>query len=233
MMIALAIALVVGTVIALVLIQRLRAKPWTEIGVVPASQDTMDPAPKVGLWVLLAAITSLFALFTAAYLMRMGHGHGGELHDWQAISKPLLLWFNTAVLILASVAMQRAKRIADAGDLVAEIDRLRGGFTLAGILTLVFLAGQFWAWLDLRASGQYSASMPAYAFFILLTSVHAVHLLGGLLVWTKTATRVWVGIEKKDLERQSRIRLSVQLCTVYWHYLLLVWLALFILLLLT
>jgi cytochrome c oxidase subunit III len=232
-MTALFIALVTGTVIALALIHRLRAKPWTEIGVVPGSQDTMDSAPKVGLWILLAAITSLFALFTAAYLMRMGHGHGGELHDWHAISKPLVLWFNTAMLILASVAMQAAKRIADDGDLIAEIGKLRRSFTIAGVLTLVFLAGQFWAWLELRASGQYSASVPAYAFFILLTSVHAVHLLGGLLVWAKTATRVWVGFQQKDPVRQSRIRLSVQLCTVYWHYLLLVWLALFILLLLT
>jgi cytochrome c oxidase subunit 3 len=69
---------------------------------------------------------------------------------------------------------------------------------------------------------------PAVAFFYLLTGVHGLHLLGGLLVWGKTVVKMTrPGIELVDL------RLSVELCTVYWHYLLLVWLVLFAVLLST
>jgi cytochrome c oxidase subunit 3 len=72
------------------------------------------------------------------------------------------------------------------------------------------------------------ASNPATAFFYLLTGVHGLHLLGGLFVWGKTIVRMAQGgVELIDL------RLSVELCTVYWHYLLLVWLVLFTLLLAT
>jgi cytochrome c oxidase subunit III len=233
MMLALTIALLTGITVALLLIQRLRDKPWVQQGVVATSQSEGGmPAPAVGLWVFLAMVTSLFALFTAAYLMRMG-GHGELIHDWHSVTKPAVLWLNTLMLVLASVAMQRARNAAESDNLVRRIDRVRNGFTLAGVLTLVFLAGQLWAWAQLQATGQYSASSPAYAFFILLTGVHGLHLIGGLTVWMKTASRVWRGLEDADLIEVGKVRLSVQLCTTYWHYLLLVWLALFALLLLT
>lgn len=237
MMLALAIALLVGIGIALTLISRLQDKPWLEQGVVAASQDgaTAWSAPKVGLGVLLAMITSLFGLFIAAYLMRMGHGHGGPTaaHDWHSISDPAVLWLNTVVLVLASFAMERARAASERDNLIRDAARMRSGFTWGGLLTLVFLAGQLWAWLELQATGQYTATMPAYAFFVLLTTVHGLHLVGGLFVWTKTATRVWRGLGDADLIELGKVRESVQLCAVYWHYLLLVWLALFVLLLLT
>jgi cytochrome c oxidase subunit 3 len=80
----------------------------------------------------------------------------------------------------------------------------------------------------LQVSGYFVASGPASAFFYLLTGVHGLHLLGGLIVWGRTLVRMaQPGVEVIDL------RLSVELCTVYWHYLLLVWLVLFAVLLST
>jgi cytochrome c oxidase subunit III len=88
------------------LVQRLRAKPWTEQGIIAASQDDFTSvAPKVGLWVFLAVVGSLFLIFSSAYLMRMGHGHGGHMQEWVAVDEPAMLWLNTIVLVLASVAM--------------------------------------------------------------------------------------------------------------------------------
>ena len=78
-----------------------------------------------------------------------------------------------------------------------------------------------------HAQPNFMASNPANAFFYLLTALHGLHLLGGLWVWGRTTTRVWEGT------KVSEVRLSVELCTVYWHFLLLVWLALFGLLLST
>ena len=69
------------------------------------------------------------------------------------------------------------------------------------------------------------AANPAYAFFYLFTALHGLHLLGGLWVWGRTTAKVWRGVEWRQ------VRLSVELCTVYWHYLLLVWLVLFAVLL--
>jgi cytochrome c oxidase subunit 3 len=68
------------------------------------------------------------------------------------------------------------------------------------------------------------AANPGNAFFYLFTGVHGLHLLGGLVALGRTADKVWRGVEV------SQVRLSVQLCAVYWHFLLALWLVLFSLL---
>jgi cytochrome c oxidase subunit 3 len=85
----------------------------------------------------------------------------------------------------------------------------------------MFLAGQLVAWQQLYASGYYVAGNPAAAFFYLLTAVHGLHMLGGMWVWARSTIRVWTGAEADS------VRLSIELCTVYWHFLLLVWIVLF------
>jgi cytochrome c oxidase subunit III len=77
------------------------------------------------------------------------------------------------------------------------------------------------------------ASSPAFAFFVLLNAIHGLHLLGGLFVLTRTTLRLFRGVDASNVVARGRIRLSVQLCTTYWHWLLLVWLGVFALLLST
>jgi len=217
-------ALLTAIVVWFALVRHLTARPWVSAGEPGYSEDIPSlnrPAKKVALFFLLAAITSLFALFITAYVMRMDPHHGG---DWHSIAKPGVLWANTIVLILASVAMQRAKSLAGAGIISPG---LRLSLLCGGILTLVFLTGQFLAWQQLHSSVYFQISNPALAFFYLLTGIHGLHLLGGLYVWARTSIRAW-----RQKEAMT-IRLSVELCTTYWHYLLLVWLVLFGLLLTT
>lgn len=222
----LAIGLVLGVTVWWLLVQRLRAKPWIEKGVIPASQDDFTSnAPKVGLWVFLAMVASLFLIFNSAYLMRMSHG-GGGLAAWAPVDEPGVLWLNSIVLTLASIAMQLATSSAERNDLKG----VRSYYTAGGVLTLLFLAGQLLAWRQLAATGAYDEGNPAFAFFILLTAVHGLHLIGGLAVAARTASKVWRGVEEMSLEAAGRIRQSVALTTTYWHFLLLVWFGLFALL---
>jgi cytochrome c oxidase subunit 3 len=228
MLSALLIAMLTAITVWWLLIQRLKDKPWTKQGVVPTSQEGLtSSAPKVGLWVFLAVVSSLFGLLASAYTMRIT-GHGG-LAPWQALDEPSLLWINTLVLVLASGAMQIARNRIDADDL----DGGRSYFLGAGLLTLVFLAGQLLAWQQARAAGNFGADNPAFSFFVLLTAVHGLHLLGGLFVLARTSVRIFRGVSAEQVVARSRIRMSVQLCTTYWHWLLLVWLGVFALLLST
>jgi cytochrome c oxidase subunit 3 len=219
------VALATGVVVWAVLVRKLTAKPWeAQVAGGPTEAEAERPAPaRVGLWVFLAVVTSLFALFCSAYYMRMGHGHG-EVSDWLHYSKPQVLWLNSALLILASIAMQWARSAVTRGH----VANARDALLLGGLLTLGFLAGQLFAWRELRELPLFDARNPAIAFFYLLTAVHALHLLGGLVVWVRTLVR----LRRKDVELID-VRLSVELCSVYWHYLLLVWLVLFALLLAT
>ena len=198
--------------------QTVNVKPWVEqrsIEVVHGDAGLSLPSIKVGLGVFLAVATSLFALLISAYHMRMM----GE--DWTRLAVPKVLWLNTVVLILASVAMQWTRVAARRG----ELDRVKSGLIAAGVFSFSFLAGQLWAWQQMDAAGYFLAANPAYAFFYLLTAVHGLHLLGGLWVWARTTAKVLRGVEV------GKVRLSVELCTVYWHYLLLVWVVLFAVLL--
>ena len=213
-------ALATGIIVWLILVRKLSAKSWEAQ---PASAIDVEeprwPAARVGLWVFLAVITSLFGLFISAYYMRLSGHHGsGPATDWNSLSEPPVLWLNTVLLIAASVAMQAARRAVRTGG----VERGGTALLLGGLLTIAFLGGQFYAWTQVRASEFFSPLNPAVAFFYLLTAVHGLHLLGGLYVWGRTLAR----LRREDVEAID-VRLSVELCSVYWHFLLLVWLGLF------
>jgi cytochrome c oxidase subunit III len=196
--------------------QRLMAKPWLEVGAIGEVADTGAsslPAATIGLGVFLAVVSSLFALFISAYFMRM------QVADWAELPSPKLLWFNTGVLILSSVALQYAQVAARRGRIVDVGDGLIAG----GLFALTFLVGQLFAWQQLNAAGYFLSANPANAFFYLLTGVHGLHLLGGLVALARAAGKVWRG-------ELGQVRLSVQLCAIYWHFLLALWLVLFSLL---
>lgn len=216
----LVMALLTAVIVWIFLVRRLTAKPWLAVDELDDIGPIQQPAAKVGLWIFFGCISSLFTLFMTAYLMRMDPNHGS---DWQSIAKPGILWFNTGLLILSSLAMQWARKAEQLGN----IDRLKAGLAGGGIFTFAFLAGQLLAWQQLKDSNYFNMVNPAVGFFYLLTAVHGLHLLGGLYVWSKTIFRVW---RHQTVEKGS---LSIELCTVYWHYLLLVWLILFSLLLST
>jgi cytochrome c oxidase subunit III len=193
--------------------QRLAAKPWLEEGVSvdlrEESPSSLPPA-KIGLGVFLAVVGSLFALFISAYSMRM------NLVDWRTLPVPRLLWFNTAVLVLSSVALQWAQVAARRNN----IDGVIVGLCAGGASAVTFLVGQLLAWRELSVAGYFLASNPANSFFYLITAVHGLHLMGGLVALGRTTTKVLRGAEA------TQIRLSVELCAIYWHFLLVVWLVL-------
>jgi cytochrome c oxidase subunit III len=226
-------ALSVGVIVWLLLVRRLSTRSWERHGSSVHVRHTRGdigevtvPPARLALWVFLGVITSLFGLFMSAYFIRMGHGHGAMhgISDWHPVSKPPILWFDTAMLFFSSATMQAARRAVKLNQRV----RVSGFLLAGGAFALLFLGGQLLAWHQLRDSGYGLTSGPAGAFFYVLTGVHGLHLLGGLGVWLKTVARM-----RSRAVELIDVRLSIELCTVYWHYLLLVWLVMFALLLST
>jgi cytochrome c oxidase subunit 3 len=203
------------------ILSQLREKPWIQpdgAALLKAGPSISRPTTEVGLLFFLATITALFTLLLISYNGRLLLGN-----DWVPVPDPGLLWVNTTLLILSSVAIHRARKQARA----LLIDGVRRNLLVAGLLTFCFLAGQTMASLQLFKLGYYVSDNPANAFFYLLTGLHALHLIGGLFVWTRTQFRAQRGA---DL---SKVTPSVELCAIYWHYLLVVWLIIFVLLLTT
>jgi cytochrome c oxidase subunit III len=180
---------------------------WGGNGGGPFTGGLPLPKAKLGLWVFMGVVTVLFSIIVSTYVARMGFA------DWQPLPEPRLLWLNTGALIVSSVAMQWAQVAAHRGRL----DDVRVALLAGGVLAWAFLAGQLWAWQQLGALGYFVATNPANSFFYLITALHGLHLLGGLVAWGKATVKVWRGFD---------VGLSVQLCAVYWHFLLVVWLVL-------
>lgn len=232
------------------LLRELTKKPWLTPGAVtggPNPDAVGRPAiAATGVWVYVCVATVMFSLVVAAYVLRLGnYGASPEeaaaassslawwtlaamcgippADDWNPLAEPGLLWLNTGILVLNGLAWQFAHGRAQRGLK----DMLGVALIVSGVLTLVFLLGQLAVWRQLIAGGHIATAGPANAFFYLVTAMHGLHLLGGLIFWGRTTSSVLQGAAAAEVAS------GVRLCAVYWHYLLIVWVILFGLLLIT
>ncbi len=182
--------------------------------------EDSSPASRTGVWVGLAAITMTFAAFTSAMIIRQGSSY-----DWQHFTLPSVLYFDTAVLLASSLTLELArKRVA--AFLHGNPTQRSSSSTflwLTLVLGLVFVGGQYGAWLQLRSEGLYLATNPSSSFFYLFTVLHALHILGGLAGLTLV---LW---------RFSKPRPTLQVSTLstvsyYWHFMDVLWIYLLLLL---
>ncbi|WP_327753370.1 cytochrome c oxidase subunit 3 [Sphingobium sp. SJ10-10] len=188
------------------ILARLAEKSW-ETGQ-PVERDRPS-AGTVGMLAYFAVAMVMFSLLVATYLMRMGlHGGMGHGSDWKPMPDPPLLWINTLVLAASSVAWEMARR-----------ERMLRAAMMGAALGFLFLAGQLLLWKHYQAAGYYLSANPANAFFYLLTALHGLHIMGGLIA----AGRALAAANMRN----------IALCAFYWHFLLIIWLVLVALLLST
>jgi len=168
-----------------------------------------------GIWIALASILMFFLALTSSFIVRKGMGQ-----DWQPFELPRVLWATTTLLLLSSIALERARRalVADARTVYAR------WWTLTTMLGVFFLCGQLVAWAQLWAAGVFLASNPSSSFFYLLTGTHGLHLLGGLIALS------YVGARSRRPELWLAEHPTVTATSIYWHFLGLLWIFLFLLL---
>jgi cytochrome c oxidase subunit III len=174
-------------------------------------QDDSSPASRTGIWVGIAAITMTFLAFTSAMVVRQGASM-----DWRHLALPRILYFNTLVLLLSSVTLEVARRRFRSFIYGAEGQRVatqRALYATLG-LGLLFIAGQYMAWLQLKAEGLYLATNPSSSFFYVLTAVHGLHVLGGLLGLIYVI---------RKLNRSVLRRSTLNATSHYWHFMDILW----------
>ncbi|PYS38893.1 MAG: cytochrome oxidase subunit III [Acidobacteria bacterium] len=185
----------------------------------PDSGSSSFPIPKgqLGVWILLTAIIMLFAGLSSAYIVLRG------VPAWQNIELPWLLWPNTTILLLSSVAIDISRRAVRRGDLQSMKRWLASG----GILGVAFLVGQLAAWRQLVNAGVYLPSTLQSGFFYILTGLHGLHLLGGVIA-------LGLVLAKALKNRLTAFNYEpLKLCAMYWHVMDALWVYLFLLLLLS
>ena len=170
---------------------------------------------RIGMWMALAAIMMMFAALTSAYVMRAGTS------GWHAMALPRLLWVSTGLIVTSSVTFEAARRALGRGAEGAYRRWLAGSL----LLGLGFLTAQVLAWRQLVAQGVYLASNPHGSFFYLLTGLHALHLLGGIL---GLSYLLWRAARARQALTQRRAQADA--VGLYWHFMDGLWVYLFALL---
>jgi cytochrome c oxidase subunit 3 len=170
----------------------------------------------VGTYILLTAIIMLFAGLSSAYIVLRG------VPTWQNITLPRLVWGNTLILLASSIAAEFARSAVRKDELRA----FKQWLGVSGLLGLLFLAGQFLAWRQLVGAGVYLSTTIHSSFFYLLTGVHAVHLAGGLIGFAIVVHRALAN------RLTSGNHEALKVWALYWHFMDVVWIYCFLLLLL-
>ncbi|TWG81087.1 cytochrome c oxidase subunit 3 [Cupriavidus gilardii J11] len=181
---------------------------------VPAGMGPLDGRGQIGsvaLWVFMGVVTSLFSLFVVAYGLRM------DSPDWVPLALPWQVWLSTALLAAGGMAMTRSARQAAGGHRAMATRSLIAG----GMAALAFVVSQGWAWASLADAAVVPAAHPSASFFYLLTGMHALHVLGGLVVWGVA----WRALARWHLP-PAALALRIRLLARYWHFMLAVWLVL-------
>jgi len=187
-----------------------RAEKTSQVVVLPASiEDPSKPVPglyRVGLIAVCVSIFVFFFSLVLAYYYR-----SSRPPFWEPVKLPETLWISTALILASSVTFEAARRVFR-----------KGRWRLASHLLLVtaclgagFLASQITAWRELFKQGVFMSQNPHSSFFYLFTGLHAAHLLGGLVAMAV----VLIG--------KSKRRELVDVVAYYWHFLGVLWIALF------
>jgi cytochrome c oxidase subunit III len=195
----------------------------------PTIAATKGVPSQTGVWVAVSAIAMSFAALTSALVVRQGSGA-----DWQRFALPRVLYLDTIILIASSYTLELArKRFAAAAllrsgrsgsqasgdDATAQASTLRSSglywLNITLTLGLFFVAGQVLAWQRLASQGLFLATSPSSSFFYLLTAMHGLHLLGGVL------GLIYVGYRLRHNARNAQTSLGT--AAVYWHFVDLLW----------
>jgi len=191
---------------------------------VPADGDrrgTLDYSPppsSTAIWVVLFAITMMFAALTSALIVRKGSSL-----DWRTFTLPPVLYLNTLLLVASSVTLEVSRRRVATfmGGLKSQIQSPARWLYMTLFLGLLFVAGQYVAWSQLRAGGLYLATNPSSSFFYLLTVTHALHVLGGIGGLIYVIRKL-----SKSVLRRNQLDATAR----YWHFMGILWLYLLLLL---
>jgi len=170
---------------------------------------------KFTLWVAIGSIVMMFAALTSAYIVKKNGG------NWLEFNLPRLFWYSTFTILLSSVTIHLATKAFKA----REMSRYRALITITAILGVLFIALQWLGFRDLenRDIALIGAkSNSAASFLFVITGLHMVHVLGGVIALLVIFIRAYA------VKVKNYSSLPIELVGTYWHFVDALWIYLFI-----
>lgn len=191
----------------------------------PPGTDAQTPPQTgtLGLILFLMSLTVLFAASMVAYVLIRTTGSNAP--PWGTLTIPSGLWYSTIAIALSSLTMRHASRAARLGHQPG----FRTAITFTMLLGVVFLAIQgpsLWHLWQIHAAAKVN-NVFLHGLALMLILLHAAHVIGGIIPLGIVTARGLAGRYGPDNHR------PVRHCAMYWHFLDVVWLIMFAVLLLT
>jgi cytochrome c oxidase subunit 3 len=175
-------------------------------------------AKKFNLWIFIFTSFMLFAGLTSAFIVYSGgKGHGLN------VIMPIAFRYSTIVLIISSVTLFMASRAAK--QLEFSKQRLLLGVTF--LLGIAFFALQIYGWHILVVEKLFFSNPNASISFVyVFTGIHLLHVFAGLLVLLSAMIASWSSAS------QAKILYKMEIASIFWHFLDIIWIYLYVFLLL-
>jgi cytochrome c oxidase subunit III len=179
-------------------------------------EDAIEPSKyRILMGLLIISVSMLFVALTSAYIFRQANRA-----NWRPLVIPTALWVSTGLILVSSISFEMARRALRRN----RYEPFRNWLLTTTVLGLAFLIGQVIAWRQLGGQGLYLQSNPHSSFFYVLTGLHGLHLLGGIVALT------YVSIAALRMRISARNRNTIEVSSLYWHFMDGLWVYLFVLL---
>ena len=194
-------------------------KPWEKKQM---ETDNHHPGKTFDISLQMSAVIVIFGISTVLFtLVVTGYLYSiPASQDTQYLLKPNLLWINTLILLFVAYFFNKITSDLEKN----KSEKIKSNLLLIGFLSYLFLFGQILFWFQLMESGNYVSTNNYFSSFYIFTALHGLHLLGGLFFWGKTFSKV----NKLKIEKIIYEKKSVDALSLYWTFLLIVWIVFFL-----
>ena len=197
----------------------LTEKPWEKD---QAAIDSYHQGRTFNISTQTSAVIVIFGVSTVLFsLIFMGYLYSvPQEQDTRFLLRPNLLWFNTLVLFFVTYYFSKITNDLKKNNPT----RIKKNLILVGALSYLFLFGQTFFWFQLMKSGKFVSTNSYFSSFYFFTALHGLHLLGGLFFWGKVCSKT-LKLKQEEIINQKK---SIDALSLYWTFLLIVWLLFFL-----
>ena len=197
----------------------LTEKPWEKD---QAAIDSYHQGRTFNISTQTSAVIVIFGVSTVLFsLIFMGYLYSvPQEQDTRFLLRPNLLWFNTLVLFFVTYYFSKITNDLKKNNPT----RIKKNLILVGALSYLFLFGQTFFWFQLMKSGKFVSTNSYFSSFYIFTALHGLHLLGGLFFWGRVCSKT-LKLKQEEIINQKK---SIDALSLYWTFLLIVWLLFFL-----
>jgi cytochrome c oxidase subunit III len=186
----------------------------------PQTDDFNADKYRVGMGLILLVVLMTFGGLIGVYVVLATN----QALEWKPFQLPIQVWVSTFLILISSLFYEFGNRALQINNQI----KAKKWFLITSILGAIFIASQILSWVNLVNSGYYVSGNSYAGIFYILTAIHAVHVLGGIISLGYIVLKTQ-NITTNETELLRRQWFS-KVVGWYWHFVGVLWIVLFLLL---